>query len=108
MTTTATIEPLTVEPIGDRSVRIVRSFRAPRQLVFDAHTKPELVRRWMGPREWPFTSCEIDLRRSFAYGDHRSDIPVLALVGNPVAVGADPELGRHAATHRWTRWDAHR
>ena len=60
--TTTSAPALTVEPIGDRSVRIVRSFRAPRQLVFDAHTKPELVRRWMGPAEWPFTSCEIDLR----------------------------------------------
>jgi uncharacterized protein (TIGR03086 family) len=55
-------ETLTVEPVGDRTVRIVRSFRAPRQLVFDAHTKPELVPRWMGPADWPFTSCEIDLR----------------------------------------------
>jgi uncharacterized protein (TIGR03086 family) len=59
---TTTTDPLTVEPIGERSVRIVRSFRAARQLVFDAHTKPELLRRWMGPAEWPFTSCDIDLR----------------------------------------------
>ena len=67
--TTTSAPALTVEPIGDRSVRIVRSFQAPRQLVFDAHTKPELVRRWMGPAEWPFTSCEIDLRPggSFRY-----------------------------------------
>jgi uncharacterized protein (TIGR03086 family) len=67
--TTTSAPVLTVEPIGDRSVRIVRSFRAPRQLVFEAHTKPELVRRWMGPAEWPFTSCEIDLRPggSFRY-----------------------------------------
>jgi uncharacterized protein (TIGR03086 family) len=55
-------ETLTVEPIGDRSVRIVRSFRAPRRLVFDAHTNPDLVPRWMGPADWPFTGCEIDLR----------------------------------------------
>ncbi len=59
---TTTLAPLTVEPIGDRSIRVVRSFRAPRQLVFDAHTRPELVPRWMGPAEWPFTRCEIDLR----------------------------------------------
>jgi uncharacterized protein (TIGR03086 family) len=55
-------ETLTVEPVGDRTARIVRSFRAPRQLVFEAHTNPELVPRWMGPAEWPFTSCDIDLR----------------------------------------------
>jgi uncharacterized protein (TIGR03086 family) len=62
-------ETLAVEPVGDRTVRIVRSFRAPRQLVFDAHTDPELVPRWMGPADWPFTACEIDLRPggSFRY-----------------------------------------
>ena len=70
--TTTSAPALTVEPIGDRSVRIVRSFRAPRQLVFDAHTKPELVRRWMGPAEWPFTSCEIDLRPG---GGFRYEMP---------------------------------
>jgi uncharacterized protein (TIGR03086 family) len=64
MTQTAT---LTAEPIGDRTIRIVRSFRAPRQLVFDAHTKPELVPRWMGPADWPFTACEIDLRPGGAF-----------------------------------------
>ena len=34
----------------DREIRITRDFDAPRQLVFDAFTKPELVRRWLlGP-----------------------------------------------------------
>ena len=38
---------------GDREIRITRDFRAPRQLVFDAFTKPELVRRWLlGPPGW--------------------------------------------------------
>ncbi len=31
----------------DREIRITRDFDAPRQLVFDAFTKPELVRRWL-------------------------------------------------------------
>lgn len=53
---------LHVEPVGERAIRIVRSFRAPRQLVFDAHTKPELLRRWMGPASWAFAECAIDLR----------------------------------------------
>lgn len=48
---------------SDREVRITRAFNAPRQLVFDAHTKPELVKRWLyGPEEWPMIQCEIDLR----------------------------------------------
>ena len=48
MSQTATLD---VEPVGDRPIRIVRSFRAPRQLVFDAHTEPELLARWLGPAD---------------------------------------------------------
>lgn len=47
----------------DREIVVTRGFNAPRELVFDAHTKPELVRRWMlGPDGWSFIVCEIDLR----------------------------------------------
>jgi uncharacterized protein YndB with AHSA1/START domain len=36
---------------------------APRQMVFDAFTKPELVRHWLlGPDGWSMPVCEIDLR----------------------------------------------
>ena len=43
--------------------RVTRTFDAPRSLVFDAHTKPELVRRWLlGPPGWSMPVCEIDLR----------------------------------------------
>jgi len=48
---------------GDREIIITRAFDAPRQLVWDAHTKPELVRRWLlGPEGWTMPVCEIDLR----------------------------------------------
>src|SRR5881409_2420967 len=48
---------------GERELVMTRSFDAPRQLVFDAHTKPELVRRWLlGPPGWSMPVCEIDLR----------------------------------------------
>jgi uncharacterized protein YndB with AHSA1/START domain len=47
----------------ERSVQVVRRFRAPRALVWDAHTKPELVRRWMlGPPGWTMPVCEMDVR----------------------------------------------
>src|SRR5881628_2069514 len=47
----------------DRQILIARDFKAPRQLVFDAFTKPELVRRWLlGPSGWSMPVCEIDLR----------------------------------------------
>jgi uncharacterized protein YndB with AHSA1/START domain len=54
---------LKVEAIGDREVVITRAFNAPRDLVFEAYTKPELVRRWLlGPGDWTMPVCEIDLR----------------------------------------------
>lgn len=57
-----------VTPIGDLEIRISRDFGAPRQLVFDAFTKPELVRRWLlGPSGWTMPVCEIDLRVGGAY-----------------------------------------
>ena len=47
----------------DRSIQVERDFNAPRELVFDAFTKPELVRRWLlGPDGWTMPVCEIDLR----------------------------------------------
>jgi uncharacterized protein YndB with AHSA1/START domain len=47
----------------DREIVITRSFDAPRDLVWDAHTKPALVRRWLlGPPGWEMPVCEIDLR----------------------------------------------
>jgi uncharacterized protein YndB with AHSA1/START domain len=41
---------------------MTRVFNAPRSLVFDALTKPELLERWYGPRGWSLVVCEIDLR----------------------------------------------
>ena len=53
---------------SDREVRVVRDFKAPRQLVWDAHTKPELVQRWMlGPPGWTMPVCEMDVRVGGAY-----------------------------------------
>ena len=39
-----------------------RSFAARRETVFDAWTKPELLRRWFGADGWTLDTCEIDLR----------------------------------------------
>lgn len=48
---------------GDRDIVISREFDAPRELVWDAHTKPELLKRWLGAwRTWRLEVCEIDLR----------------------------------------------
>ena len=48
---------------SDREVVITRRFNAPREMVFDCHTVPALVRRWLlGPPGWTMPTCEIDLR----------------------------------------------
>lgn len=49
---------------SDTEIHMTRLFDAPRQLVFDAMTKPEHVRRWWGciSEGHSVTVCEIDLR----------------------------------------------
>jgi len=48
---------------SDREIAMTRVFDAPRQLVFDAHTKPDLVRQWLlGPPGWSMPVCEMDVR----------------------------------------------
>ena len=48
---------------GEREFTLTRTFDAPRRLMFDAFTKPEMVKKWLfGPAEWPMVVCEIDLR----------------------------------------------
>ena len=46
----------------DREIVLTRVFDAPRHLVFEAFTKPELLKRWYGPRGWSLATCEVDLK----------------------------------------------
>jgi len=60
--------PLQITTPSEREIVITRVLNAPRKLVFDAWTKPELVRRWLlGPPGWSFLVCEIDLKVGGAY-----------------------------------------
>ena len=52
---------------GDREIVMTRTFDAPRHLVYAALAKPELMKRWLGPRSSPMAECEIDLRAGGAY-----------------------------------------
>lgn len=52
---------------NDRDIVITKEFAAPRPVVFDAHTRPELLRRWFGPHGWQLAVCEIDLRPGGAW-----------------------------------------
>ncbi len=51
-----------------REIAMTREFNAPRSLVFNALTKPELVKQWLlGPPGWSMPVCEIDLKVGGAY-----------------------------------------
>jgi uncharacterized protein YndB with AHSA1/START domain len=65
--TTTDRERLGITARGDREIVMTRVFAAPRRLVFDAWTRPELFARWFGPRGWTVPVCEIDLRPGGAY-----------------------------------------
>jgi len=48
---------------NEREIVMTRVFDAPRSLVFEAYTKPELLKRWLfGPDGWSLAVCEIDLK----------------------------------------------
>ncbi len=53
---------LLVSTPTEREIVLTRVFDAPRQMVFDAMTKPDLLKRWFGPRGWSLRVCEVDLR----------------------------------------------
>ena len=48
---------------SDREIAMTRTFDAPRRLVYDAWTKPEFLKRWLGVRGgWEMAVCEVDLK----------------------------------------------
>jgi uncharacterized protein YndB with AHSA1/START domain len=55
-------ETLKITTPSDREVVLTRTFDAKASLVFDALTKPDLLRRWYGPSGWTLDVCDIDLR----------------------------------------------
>jgi uncharacterized protein YndB with AHSA1/START domain len=58
-----TIDKAQVTLPSEREVKVSRSFRAPRSLVYRAYTEPQLVQRWLlGPQGWSMPVCEMDVR----------------------------------------------
>ena len=48
---------------SDHQVSVSRTFQAPRDLVYQAYTDPELLRRWcLGYPGWTMPVCEMDVR----------------------------------------------
>jgi uncharacterized protein YndB with AHSA1/START domain len=51
-----------IAPPGKQELSIVRTFDAPRELVFKAYTDPNLIPRWWGPRIFTTTVDRMDVR----------------------------------------------
>jgi uncharacterized protein YndB with AHSA1/START domain len=59
---------LQVTTPSDLEVTLTREFHAPRQLVFDALTQPDLIRQWLGIHgTWQWVVCDVDLRVGGSY-----------------------------------------
>jgi uncharacterized protein YndB with AHSA1/START domain len=60
MNTTGTLKVTTPT---DRQIQITRIFDAPRRVVFEAMSRPDLIRRWLhGPEGWTMVVCENEMR----------------------------------------------
>jgi uncharacterized protein YndB with AHSA1/START domain len=74
-----------VERVSDRELVIQRVFQARPRTVFDAMTKPELLRRWWAPRSLGVSlfTCEADVRvgGGYRYTFGRPGQPPMAFSG---------------------------
>ncbi len=75
MTATTSHETQIVADPGLPTVEIVREFDAPPEAVFRAHTDPELVVQWLGPRRLTMRIDHYDARTggSYRYTHHDDD-----------------------------------
>ena len=98
MTTSGTA---TVTLPTDEQILITREFDAPKHLVYEAFTTPELVKRWWSARRGVVTVAEIDLRVGGAWryvmvsdgfevgfhGEYREIVPNELIVSTEVYEG---------------------
>lgn len=61
--------PTSIERTSDRELVVTRLFDGPARLVFEAWTRPELMKRWWAPKSIgvPLLSCEMDVRTGGSY-----------------------------------------
>jgi uncharacterized protein YndB with AHSA1/START domain len=59
----------TVERKSERELVVTRTFNGPARIVFEAWTKPELLKRWWTPKSLGVSllSCELDVRVGGTY-----------------------------------------
>src|SRR5260370_8525465 len=58
----STSKPAFITTPNDTEIRIVRTFEAPRDIVFRAYTDAKLLSQWMGPRKYKMTIEQMDVR----------------------------------------------
>ena len=58
---------LTVETPTDREIVMTRYFDAPRELLWEAMTRPEHIKHWWGWKDWTMFRCDVDLRVGGTY-----------------------------------------
>ena len=97
-------ETLSITTPSDREVTMSRRFDAPRELVFEALTTPDLLRRWYGPDGWELVVCEMDVRVGGAWRflGRTSDGREVGQHGTFLEVDPPERL---VQTERWTDWD---
>ena len=103
----------------DEQILITREFDAPRHLVYEAFTTPELVRRWWHSNRGEMTVCEIDLRVGGAWryvmvaegfgevgfhGEYREIVPNERIVSTEAYEGI-PDADEHATVNVLTLTD---
>jgi uncharacterized protein YndB with AHSA1/START domain len=73
--TTLSTPTLTVTLPSDREVVLTREFDAPRDLVFEAFSKPEHMAHWWGQKGSTLPVCEMDFRPGGAWRfvEHAAD-----------------------------------
>jgi uncharacterized protein YndB with AHSA1/START domain len=61
--------PTTTERTSDRELVVTRTFNGPARIVYEAWTKPELLKKWWAPKSFGLTmiSCEVDVRVGGTY-----------------------------------------
>ena len=89
----------------DREVTVRRKFDASPVMVFDAMTKPEILKLWYGQEGWELVVCDIDLRVGGAWR-FLSRTPNGKEIGQ---LGVYKEIVRGQRlvnTESWEDWDA--
>ena len=94
---------LVVTTPSEREIAMTRSFDAPRHLVFEALTTPELLKQWLvGPPGWSMVRCEFDPRPGVAYRYEWRHVDGQAMgVGGVIREVSPP--ARLVATERFDR-----